>query len=152
MSQAGVLLKLLDRSSDEMLVWLSVWSKVQIVCMWSSWCRCSSKPRHLLPHLNPGWFYLSGTAYSSCPGKEAIERCRSSSSSSRSSVISMCSKMHAKQHVVRVHLECWHLLHYPVADHTDLICRVVVLFQIRMCKRLFHGDSFVWVERQHLVQ
>jgi len=26
--------------SDEVLVWLSVWSKVQIVCIWSSWCHC----------------------------------------------------------------------------------------------------------------
>ena len=25
--------------SDEVLVWLSVWSEVQIVCIWSSWPR-----------------------------------------------------------------------------------------------------------------
>ena len=37
----------------------SVWSKVQIVCKWSSWCHCH--PHHLLPHLNPDWLYLSGT-------------------------------------------------------------------------------------------
>jgi len=36
---------------------MSVWSKVQIVCMWSSWCQCIPKPRHLLPHLNPDWFF-----------------------------------------------------------------------------------------------
>jgi len=24
-------------------VWLSVWSKVQIVCIWSSWCHCHPK-------------------------------------------------------------------------------------------------------------
>ena len=44
--------------SDEVLVWLSVWSEVQIVCIWSSWCHChpktpsslaSSKSRLLLP-------------------------------------------------------------------------------------------------------
>ena len=40
--------------SDEMLVWLSVWSEVQTVCIWSSWCH------HLLPYLNPDWFCLSG--------------------------------------------------------------------------------------------
>ena len=47
--------------SDEVLVWLSVWGEVQVVCMWSSWCHCIPKPRYLLPHLNPDWFYLSGT-------------------------------------------------------------------------------------------
>ena len=46
----------LYKSSDEVLVWLSVCSEVQIVCMWSSWCRCHPKPHHLLPHLNPDWF------------------------------------------------------------------------------------------------
>jgi len=26
--------------SNEVLVWLSVWIEVQIVCIWSSWCHC----------------------------------------------------------------------------------------------------------------
>ena len=30
-------------------------------CTWSSWCHCVPKPHHLLPHLNPDWFYISGT-------------------------------------------------------------------------------------------
>ena len=47
--------------SDEVLVWLSVWSEVQIVCIWSSGCHCIPKPHHLLSHLNPDWFYLSNT-------------------------------------------------------------------------------------------
>ena len=47
--------------SGEVLVWLSVWKVVHIVCIWSSWCRYIPKPHHLLPHLNPDWFYLSGT-------------------------------------------------------------------------------------------
>jgi len=42
------------------LVWLSVWSEVQIACIWSSWCHCIPKPLRLLPHLNPDWFYFSG--------------------------------------------------------------------------------------------
>jgi len=50
----------LYKLSDEVLVWLSVWSEVQIVCMWSSWCHCIPKRYRLLPHLNPDWFYLSG--------------------------------------------------------------------------------------------
>jgi len=26
--------------SDQVLTWLSVWSKVQMICTWSSWCHC----------------------------------------------------------------------------------------------------------------
>ena len=51
---------------DGVLVWLSVWSEVQIVRIWPSWCHCIPKLHHLLPHLNPEWFYLSG--------KEAVKR------------------------------------------------------------------------------
>ena len=29
--------------SDEVLVWLSIWSEVQIVCIWSSWCHSHPK-------------------------------------------------------------------------------------------------------------
>jgi len=28
------------KMSDEVLLWLPVWSEVQIVCIWSSWCHC----------------------------------------------------------------------------------------------------------------
>ena len=28
---------------NEVLVWLSVWSEVQVVCKWSSWCHCHPK-------------------------------------------------------------------------------------------------------------
>ena len=31
------------------------------------------KPDHLLPHLNPDWFYLSGTAYPGYREKEAVK-------------------------------------------------------------------------------
>ena len=33
----------LQKLSDEVLVWLSVWSEVQIVCIWSSWCHWHPK-------------------------------------------------------------------------------------------------------------
>jgi len=26
--------------SGEVLAWLSVWSDVQMICIWSSWCDC----------------------------------------------------------------------------------------------------------------
>jgi len=44
--------------SDEVLVCLSVWSEVQIVCIWSSDATAIPKSYHLLPHLNPEWLYL----------------------------------------------------------------------------------------------
>jgi len=28
--------------SDEMMLWLSVWSKVPMIYVWSSWCHCNS--------------------------------------------------------------------------------------------------------------
>jgi len=28
------------RLTDEVLAWLSVWSEVQMICIWSSWCHC----------------------------------------------------------------------------------------------------------------
>ena len=40
--------------TDEVLVWLSVCSEMQIVCMWSSRWQCIPKP-------HPDWFYLSST-------------------------------------------------------------------------------------------
>jgi len=38
--------------SGGMLVWLSVWGKVQI-CIWPSWCHCHSLS---LDQVNPDWF------------------------------------------------------------------------------------------------
>ena len=42
-------------------MWLSVWSSVQIVCIGPADATAIPKPHRLLPHLNPDWFYLSGT-------------------------------------------------------------------------------------------
>jgi len=52
---------------DEVLVWLSVSSEV--FAYGSADATAILKPHHLLPHLHPDRFYLSG-----CPGKEAVER------------------------------------------------------------------------------
>ena len=55
--------------------YLSAWSEVQVVCIWSRWYYCIPKPHHLLPHLNPDWFYLSGQpAYSGCAVEQAVKR------------------------------------------------------------------------------
>jgi len=45
----------LQKLSGEVLAWLSVWSEVQMICIWSSWCHshpifsCSSKIQNYLP-------------------------------------------------------------------------------------------------------
>ena len=65
--------------SDDVLVWLSVWSEVQIVCIWSGWCHCipsslaSFKSRLVLPF----WYWLTQVVLE----KRPLNR-RSSSSSS----------------------------------------------------------------------
>jgi len=47
--------------SGEVLAWLSVWSEVQMICVWSSWCHChniiscSSKIKNSLPF----WYRLT---------------------------------------------------------------------------------------------
>ena len=60
-----------------MLVWLSVWSKVQIVCIWSSWCHCHPKIPYLLPHLNPDWFTFLAPASQVIVEKRPLNGCRS---------------------------------------------------------------------------
>jgi len=58
--------------SGEVLAWLSVWSEVQMICIWSSWCHChpiiscSSKIQNCLTFLVP--------AYRAHPGKQAVKR------------------------------------------------------------------------------
>ena len=49
-----------------MLVWLSVCSEVQVICIWSSWCHCIPKLHHLLPHLNPAGFTFLVPTYPGC--------------------------------------------------------------------------------------
>jgi len=50
--------------TDEVLVWSSVCSKVQIVCIWSSWCHCHPKTPSPLASFKsrlvlPFWYWLT---------------------------------------------------------------------------------------------
>jgi len=56
--------------SDEVLAWLSVWSKVQMICIWSSWCHCHPIISCFIK-IQIGLTYLV-PAYPGCPGKEAV--------------------------------------------------------------------------------
>jgi len=47
--------------SDEVLVWLSVWGRCRLFAYGPAATAATPKPHHLLPHLNPDWFYLSDT-------------------------------------------------------------------------------------------
>ena len=51
--------------SDEMLAWLSVWSKVQMICLWFSWYHCQ-------PIVS--CFIKIQIDYPGCPGKEDVKR------------------------------------------------------------------------------
>ena len=56
------------------LAWLSVWSEVQIVCIWPSWCQCHSlslasvKSRSVLPF----WYRLTWVVPDNGPLNECV--------------------------------------------------------------------------------
>jgi len=56
---------------DEVLAWLSVWSEVQIICIWFSRCHCH--PISCLIEMQNGFTFLV-LDYPDCPGKEAVKR------------------------------------------------------------------------------
>jgi len=66
----------------EVLAWLSAWSEVQMICIWSSWCHhhpiisCTSKIQNGLPF----WCWLPMVVLEKTP----LNGCSSSSSSSSS--------------------------------------------------------------------
>jgi len=57
--------------SDEVLAWLSVWSEVQMSCMWSSWCHCYPIISCFIKIQNGFTFLVP--AYPHCPGKEVVK-------------------------------------------------------------------------------
>jgi len=56
--------------SDEVLAWLSVWSEVQMICIWSGWCHCHPI---ISASENTEWFILLVPAYPGSPGKKAVK-------------------------------------------------------------------------------
>jgi len=58
--------------SDEVLAWLSVWSKVQMICMWSSWCYCHLNVSCFVRIQNGVTFLVP--AYTGCPVKKAVKQ------------------------------------------------------------------------------
>jgi len=56
---------------DEVLAWLSVWSEVQMICIWSSWCHCQPIISCFIK-IHIGLTFMV-PAYPGCPGKEAIK-------------------------------------------------------------------------------
>ena len=56
---------------NEVLEWLSLWSKVQMICLWSSWCHCHPIISCFIK-IQIGLTFLL-PAYWSCPGKETIK-------------------------------------------------------------------------------
>jgi len=60
------------KSCDEVLTWLSVWSEVQMICIWPGWCRCHPIVTCFVKIQNG--FTLLVPAHPGCPGKEAVKR------------------------------------------------------------------------------
>ena len=75
----------LKKLSGVVLAWLSVWSEVQMICIWSSWCHyhpiisCSSRNQNGLP------LWCSLTQLVLEKGRP-LNKCSSSSSSSSSNI------------------------------------------------------------------
>jgi len=65
--------------SDKVLMWLSVWSEVQIFCNGPADATVIRKPHHLLPHLL-FWYWLTQVVLE----KRLLNGCSSSSSNLRS--------------------------------------------------------------------
>ena len=57
--------------SDDELLWLSVWSEVQMICIWSSWCHCHPIISCFIKIQIGLTFQL--LAYPGCPGKESAK-------------------------------------------------------------------------------
>jgi len=55
----------------EVLALLSVWSEVQMISTWSSWCHCCPIISCFIKIQNCSAFLVS--AYPSCPWKEAVK-------------------------------------------------------------------------------
>jgi len=60
-----------SKVSAEVLVWLPVWSEVQMICIWSSWCQRHPIISYIIKIQNGSAFLVQ--AYTGCPGKEAME-------------------------------------------------------------------------------
>jgi len=57
--------------SDEELAWSSLWSEVQIICIWSRWSHCHPIVSCFIKIQNGLTILMP--AYPGCPGKEAVK-------------------------------------------------------------------------------
>jgi len=57
--------------NDEVLAWLAVWSEVQMICIWSSWCHCHPIISCFIKFQNGFTFLMP--AYTCYPGKEDVK-------------------------------------------------------------------------------
>jgi len=58
--------------TDKMMAWLSVWSEVQMICIWSSWCPCHPIIFCFIKvQVSLAFLML---AYPGCGGKEGIKQ------------------------------------------------------------------------------
>jgi len=61
-----------NKLSDEVLAWLSVWSKVKMTCIWSNWCHCYPIISYFIK-IQTGLTFLV-LAYTGYPETKTIKR------------------------------------------------------------------------------
>jgi len=85
----------LQKLSDEALAWLSLWSEVQMICIWSSWCHCHCHPivscSSKIQNGLPLWCWLTQVVLE----KQPLNRC--------SVVVVNCQS----DEVIRYFVLCW---------------------------------------------
>ena len=89
--------------SGEVLTWLSVWSEVQMNCIWSHWCHCisySSESRMGLPF----WCRLTQVVLE----KRPLNGCSSSSASNLTETMGKTAKGTMKYNCFNIHFPLLH--------------------------------------------
>ena len=60
------------KMSDDVMAWLSVWSKVLMTCIWSGWCHCHPI---ICASVKSRTIYLSGTGLHRLSLKKVVKEC-----------------------------------------------------------------------------
>ena len=107
-----------EKLSDDVLAWLSVWSEVQMICIWSSWYHCHPVISCFIK-IQIGLTFVVTSAYPSCPGKETIKQV---------SVCRQCVRVSGDHAISRSMVVVW----------MEYVCNAAGIMFVMCC---FHVDS-----------
>jgi len=123
------------KMSDEVLVWLSVRSEVQIVHIMLQLMPLPVPSQYpiISCHLNPDWFFLSGTILPRLSWKRGRERCSCSKLVSKWSCTSCCTRRPSTEllmavcqvDILRGHLKSVYKLLYPASKRMNWLSLTV---------------------------